>query len=72
MSKDKRLNIKLDEGTILKLERIKKIHGDNSYTQSIKRAVAFLEFIDEKKEEGLELYMGKEAGGQLLQLVVAP
>jgi hypothetical protein len=68
----KRLNIKLDQGTFGKLEKIKALHGDGSYTQAIKRAIAMLEFLDEKKEDGLELFLGKEGDGKVMQMIVAP
>lgn len=67
----KRLNVKLDKGSFEKLTRIKEKHGDSSYTQAIKRAIALLEFIDDKKEEGVDMYLGKE-GGKVQQVVFAP
>ncbi len=69
---NKRLNLSLDDKTIVKLDRIKEVHGDASYTQAIKRAIALLEFIDQKKEDGLELFVGDEEKGKLMQLIVGP
>lgn len=67
--KMKRLNLALDEGTFMKLDRIKVAHGDASYTQAIKRAIALLEFIDQKKEEGLELFIGDEKKSKLMHVI---
>ena len=52
----KRLNLVLDSVSFERLEKIKEKHGDPTYTQAIKRAIALLEFIDQKKEAGAELY----------------
>ncbi len=68
----KRLNLVLDKSSFEKLEKIKRHHGDNTYTQAIKRAIAMLEFIDHKKEEGVEFYLGGKRKGKLQQLVLAP
>jgi hypothetical protein len=74
MSGSKRLNIKLDDCSFEKLQKIKDAHGDSTYTQAIKRAIAFLEFLDEQREEGLELYLGseKEKDSPVMRVLVAP
>ena len=68
----KRLNLYLDANYFEKLEKVKEGHGDNSYTQAIKRAIALLDFIDDKREQGLELFLGDEDNGKIQRLVIAP
>ena len=68
----KRLNLSLDKSSFDKLEKIKVRHGDSSYTQAVKRAIAFLEFIDDKREEGLDLFVGNKKSNELHQVLVAP
>ena len=46
-----RLNLVLDKVSFGKLEKIRKCHGDTTYTQTIKRAIALLEFIDQKTKK---------------------
>jgi hypothetical protein len=68
MGDKKRLNTILDPKSFASLEGIKKRHGDSSYTQSIKRAIALTYFFDEKSEEG-EFYL-KERGDDILKTIV--
>jgi len=65
----KRLNLCLDQVALEKLNKIREIHGDSSYTQAIKRAIAFLEFIDSKREDGLDVYLGEENGTHLTGII---
>jgi hypothetical protein len=68
----KRLNLVLDENSMTKLDKIKLKHGDPSYTQAIKRAIALLEFIDEQKEEGMDLFLKSKKKGELQQVITTP
>lgn len=53
----KRLNIVLDKASFENLEKIKKAHGDTSYTAGIKRALAYLAFIDDQALAGFDVYL---------------
>ena len=66
----KRLNLVLDNVSFSKLERIKENNGDPTFTQAVKRAIAFLEFIDAKKAEGAELYLSTSSGNNLQEVVL--
>lgn len=65
----KRLNIVLDKDSFEKLKRTKERHNDNYYTQTIKRAIALLYFIVEKREEGMELFLADKKTNKLKELV---
>ena len=64
----RRLNLVLDQTSFENLEKIKKAHGDPSYTQAIKRALAYLAFIEERQQKGEDVYLidrKKRKEGQL-------
>lgn len=67
--KNKRLNLVIDPASFQDLENIKSKHGDPSYTQAIKRAIALQRFVDQKKEEGAELYVG-ESTDKLTKIIL--
>jgi len=58
ISEKKRLNLVMDPASFAKLQKIKDNHGDTSFTQAIKRALALQEFVDDKKNDGLDLFLG--------------
>ncbi|MEA2112807.1 MAG: hypothetical protein U9P50_02425 [Patescibacteria group bacterium] len=65
----RRINIRLDEATFAKLAKMKGTHKDPTFTQTIRRAIATLDFIENQKEEkDLNVYIGKE-GGNLQQVI---
>jgi hypothetical protein len=64
----KRLNLVLDDVSYSRLEKIKAKHGDSTYTQALKRAIAMLDFIDTRQEEGDELYLSSPDGDKLKEV----
>jgi hypothetical protein len=66
----KRLNLVLDNVSFCKLEKIKEKNGDATFTQAVKRTIAFLEFIDQKKAEGAELYLSDGSSKKLQEVVL--
>jgi hypothetical protein len=68
----RRLNLVLDGVSFSKLKKIKDKHGDPTYTQAIKRAIALLEFIDQKKAEGSELYFTEKDSDTLKTFIMGP
>jgi len=53
----RRLNILLDQDSFDNLKKIMKAHGDATYTAGIKRALAYLAFIEEQARAGLDVYL---------------
>jgi len=66
----KRLNLVMDPASFAKLQKIKDNHGDTSFTQAIKRSLALQEFIDDKKNEGLDLFLGGK-GNTITKIIIA-
>ena len=69
----KRLNLILDQTSFDYLLKIKNNHRDSSYTQAIKRALAYLAFIEDQKKEGFDVYLidrKKGMRGQLKKVTV--
>ncbi|HAJ44534.1 MAG: hypothetical protein UV53_C0001G0018 [Candidatus Azambacteria bacterium GW2011_GWE1_42_9] len=71
--KFRHLNIILDQTSFDYLLKIKNNHRDSSYTQAIKRALAYLAFIEDQKKEGFDVYLidrKKGMRGQLKKVTV--
>ena len=62
------LKIKLDEESFRDLDRIKERKGDLNYTISLKRAIAYLNYIYNQEDQGREIYVGKD--GELIDKLV--
>lgn len=71
VTENKKIHIALDDKSFKKLDKIKKRHGDTTYTQAIKRAIALLEFIDTQNEEGVKVYLADDKGDKVKELFIA-
>lgn len=74
----KRLNIILDKESLKNLMTIKAARGDRTLTASIKRALAYLAFIEEEQAKGKEVFLADSKvmlafdQGRIIRRVIMP
>ena len=56
----KRFHIALDGKTFERLKEIKKTHGLSSITQTVRKAISFMYWYVEKKQEGYRLCLKRD------------